>query len=67
MVSLEKVLPAAEQEASVPRAIWHKDQTDEALLKKLLEDHCAGPAAARPRTAGQLGRRPRQVRQGVPQ
>ncbi len=39
MVSMEKVLTAAEQEASVPRAIWHRDQTDEAQLKKLLEDH----------------------------
>ncbi len=39
MVSMEKVLPAAEQEASVNRAIWHRDQTDEAQLKKLLEDH----------------------------
>jgi glutamate synthase (NADPH/NADH) large chain/glutamate synthase (ferredoxin) len=39
MVSLEKVLPAAEQEASINRAIWHRDQTDEAQLKKLLEDH----------------------------
>ena len=39
MVSLEKVLPAAEQEASVPVAVWHRGQTDEAQLKKLLEDH----------------------------
>jgi len=39
MVSLEKVLPAAEQEATVDRAIWHKDQTDDALLRKLIEDH----------------------------
>jgi glutamate synthase (NADPH/NADH) large chain/glutamate synthase (ferredoxin) len=39
MVSLEKVLPAAEQEKNLPRAIWHRDQTDEAQLKKLLEDH----------------------------
>lgn len=39
MVSMEKVLPAAEQEKSVPREIWHRDQTDEAQLKKLLEDH----------------------------
>ena len=38
-VALEKVLPAADQEASLPRAIWHRDQTDEALLKKLVEDH----------------------------
>ncbi|MFZ5566756.1 MAG: glutamate synthase-related protein [Pseudomonadota bacterium] len=39
MVALEKVLPAAEQEKTLPRAIWHRDQTDEAQLKKLLEDH----------------------------
>ena len=36
-VTLEKVLPAAEQaEAGVP---MHKDMADEALLKKLVEDH----------------------------
>jgi len=39
MVALEPVLSAAEQEKTVPRAIWHRDQTDEAQLKKLLEDH----------------------------
>ena len=39
MVSLEKVLPAAEQEATMDRAIWHRDQTDEMQLKKLLEEH----------------------------
>ncbi len=39
MVSMEKVLPAAEQEAAIDRAIWHRDQTDEVQLKKLLEDH----------------------------
>ncbi len=38
-VSLDKVLSAAEQEASTDKAIWHRDQTDEAQLKKLLEDH----------------------------
>ncbi|MEY4427904.1 MAG: hypothetical protein RLZZ182_593, partial [Pseudomonadota bacterium] len=36
-VSLEKVLPAAEQaDAGIP---MHKGQADEALLKKLIEDH----------------------------
>ncbi|NBD20391.1 glutamate synthase subunit alpha [Aquabacterium fontiphilum] len=36
-VALEKVLPAAEQlDAGIP---LHKGQTDEALLKKLVEDH----------------------------
>ncbi|MEX8519566.1 MAG: glutamate synthase-related protein [Leptothrix sp. (in: b-proteobacteria)] len=38
-VSLDKVLPAAEQEKTMDLAIWHKGQTDEALLKKLVEDH----------------------------
>jgi glutamate synthase (NADPH) large chain len=39
MVSMEKVLSGAEQETALPRTIWHRDQTDEAQLKKLLEDH----------------------------
>jgi len=39
MVSMEKVLTVAEQEAALPRAIWHRDQADETQLKKLLEDH----------------------------
>jgi glutamate synthase (NADPH/NADH) large chain/glutamate synthase (ferredoxin) len=39
MVSMDKVLSAAEQEATMDRAIWHRDQTDEAQLKKLLEHH----------------------------
>ncbi|HEY8709717.1 MAG TPA: hypothetical protein VIM34_17190, partial [Burkholderiaceae bacterium] len=37
MVSLEKVLSTAEQE--VDHALWHQGQSDEALLKKLVEDH----------------------------
>ncbi|MCM5678584.1 glutamate synthase-related protein [Schlegelella sp. S2-27] len=39
MVSLDKVLPAKEQEAGIDPAIWHKSQTDEVLLKKLIEEH----------------------------
>ncbi|MBK7613353.1 MAG: glutamate synthase subunit alpha [Burkholderiales bacterium] len=38
-VALEKVPTVAEQEAAIPRAIWHRDQADETLLKKLIEDH----------------------------
>jgi glutamate synthase (NADPH/NADH) large chain len=38
-VALDKVLPAAEQEKTMDLAIWHQGQTDEALLKKLVEDH----------------------------
>jgi glutamate synthase domain-containing protein 3 len=39
MVSLEKVLSAKEQEDTVKSSIWHGEQTDEAQLKKLLQDH----------------------------
>ncbi|WP_028604630.1 glutamate synthase-related protein [Ottowia thiooxydans] len=39
MVSLDKVLPAAEQRVGTDRAIWHRDQTDEDQLKALLADH----------------------------
>ena len=39
MVTLEKLLPGPEQEAQVERAIWHKGQTDDALLRQLIEDH----------------------------
>ncbi len=39
MVSLDKVLPAKEQEAGGKQGIWHGGQTDEAQLKKLLQDH----------------------------
>jgi glutamate synthase (NADPH/NADH) large chain/glutamate synthase (ferredoxin) len=39
MVSMEKVLTTAEQEAAMDKAIWHRGQSDEAQLKKLLDDH----------------------------
>ncbi|WP_395056039.1 glutamate synthase-related protein [Polaromonas sp.] len=39
MVSLEKVQPAAQQEAGGEQGLWHGGQTDEAQLRKLLEDH----------------------------
>ena len=39
MVSLEKVLSASEQEASGPSFVWHREQTDEVQLRKLIEDH----------------------------
>ncbi len=37
MVALDKVSPAADQAGNA--AGWHRDQSDEALLKKLIEDH----------------------------
>jgi glutamate synthase (NADPH/NADH) large chain/glutamate synthase (ferredoxin) len=39
MVSLENVLSATEQTATMDKSIWNKGQTDEAQLKQLLEDH----------------------------
>ncbi len=39
MVSLDKVLTSAEQQAGMEAALWHRGQTDEAQLKALLEDH----------------------------
>ncbi len=43
MVALGPVLAAEQQVASVDEALWHRvggvAQTDEAILKKLVEDH----------------------------
>jgi glutamate synthase (NADPH) large chain len=39
MVELEPVLTAAEQEKSIDRAIWHRSETDEDLLRGLIEQH----------------------------
>jgi glutamate synthase domain-containing protein 3 len=39
MVALEKVLPADEQRAAQDEVTFHKGQPDEALLRKLVEDH----------------------------
>jgi glutamate synthase domain-containing protein 3 len=39
MVSLEPVLDAQAHDALVDRAIWHKGQRDEDLLRSLLEQH----------------------------
>jgi glutamate synthase (NADPH) large chain len=49
MVSLDKVLPAAEQQASIDPAIWHRGQTDEEQLKKLLEYHLKWTGSKRAR------------------
>ncbi|WP_170845262.1 glutamate synthase-related protein [Chitinasiproducens palmae] len=39
MVSLDPVLPRGEQERTVDEALWHAGQTDEGLLKGLIERH----------------------------
>ncbi len=39
MVKLEKVLTSAEQQETLDVGLWHRGQTDEAQLRKLLEEH----------------------------
>ncbi len=39
MVTLDKVLTATEQQVSQDVSLWHRGQSDEVQLKKLLEDH----------------------------
>jgi glutamate synthase (NADPH/NADH) large chain/glutamate synthase (ferredoxin) len=39
MVSLERVLSSAEQKATTPRTRLHAGQSDEVMLRRLLEDH----------------------------
>ncbi|WP_423228656.1 glutamate synthase-related protein [Pseudaquabacterium inlustre] len=48
-VALDKVLPKAEQEASIDRAVWHRDQADEDLLKALIEQHHSWTGSLRAR------------------
>jgi len=43
------VLPVAEQEATIDRAVWHRDQADETLLKKLIEQHHSWTGSLRAR------------------
>ena len=39
MVQLEPLLAEAEQEGKLARAMWHQGQADEAVLKRLVENH----------------------------
>ncbi|NNM66181.1 MAG: glutamate synthase subunit alpha [Burkholderiales bacterium] len=39
MVALDRVLPDAEQKAQLDAALWHRGQSDEAQLRKMLQDH----------------------------
>ena len=49
MVTLEKVLPFAEQRAAGDVGIWHRGQTDEEQLRKLLDDHLRWTGSRRAR------------------
>ena len=48
-VTLDKVLSATEQQAIGDVATWHRGQTDEEQLKKLLEDHLRWTGSKRAR------------------
>jgi glutamate synthase (NADPH) large chain len=39
MVAFEPVLSQTEQEAKLPRHLWHLDATDETLLRALVDNH----------------------------
>ena len=73
MVTLEKLVSS--EPSSKPRSTarcgtaqgrW-RAETDEAILKKLIEDHHRWTGSQRARHPRQLGRATRQVRQGVPE
>ena len=49
MVTLDKVQTAADQEAAGDKASWHRGQTDEVQLRKLLEDHIRWTGSAKAR------------------
>lgn len=49
MVALDKVLSAAEQKAQIAEALWHRGQTDEAQLRKLLQEHLRWTGSQRAR------------------
>ena len=40
------MLSEAEQEARLPRAVWHLGEADEALLKRLVEKHAGYTGSA---------------------
>lgn len=48
-VKLEKVLPHDEFVASVPRGVWHSDQSDEQQLRALIEAHSRWTGSKRAR------------------
>jgi len=47
MVKLEPLLTEQEQEAKVARELWHRELSDEALLKQMLEAHARNTSSAR--------------------
>jgi glutamate synthase (NADPH/NADH) large chain len=39
MVDLEPLLPESEQQAKLPSELWHDKQSDEAIVRRLVENH----------------------------
>ena len=67
MVSLESVLSTREQQAMVDPSVWHRGQSDEAQLRKMLEDHNRWTGSKRARDLlDNWERQPFPVRQGLP-
>ena len=50
MVDLEPVLAESEQDGKIPRDVWHQGCADEAVLKRLLENHARHTGSALART-----------------
>jgi glutamate synthase (NADPH/NADH) large chain len=50
MVKLEPVLTEAEQEAKVTHDVWHLGETDEAILKRMIDNHLRYTGSAQART-----------------
>ncbi len=47
MVALEPLLPESEQEAKLSRALWHRGQSDESIVRSMLERHAQLSGSAR--------------------
>ena len=47
MVEIEPVLSESEQQARVPRDLWHLGLADEAILNRLIEDHARYTGSSR--------------------
>jgi glutamate synthase domain-containing protein 3 len=49
MCELETVLPTAEQQQNIDEAVWHLGETDEFLLRSLIESHFRATGSLRAR------------------
>ncbi|MEO6023210.1 MAG: glutamate synthase-related protein, partial [Burkholderiales bacterium] len=47
MVELEPIMSTQEQEIKVPRELWHRDSSDDAMLREFIEQHAAYTGSAR--------------------